>query len=186
MARNGMNKRGFESLLYKVMGLIITAVVVVLLFLLISKTYALVKDRTEEQKIKTQMEKIVVNTNKIYEEGGETRIELFSPVGWYLRTFPDYDFPPGACKRAVGCVCICKELDCSSVTYCEPFSFDVQLIHFTSFGSAYHSDSVEDRRHGGIVDSIEREKQEGTLEFAESLYEIKIIKEGDVVRLFTL
>ncbi len=183
MKTKKMNKKGFEDLLKKVMGLVITAIVIILLLVLIGKTYAIIKDKNQQLKIQTQMEKITINAKKIHEQGGETRVEIFSPVGWYLRTFPDYDFPVGVCKEAVGCVCMCNTLDCTDRKECESFDFDVQLIHSVSLDSGYSPDSVEDRRHGGIVYTPEQEKQSGALYLSDALYEIKIVKENDIIKL---
>jgi len=122
-----MNRAGIGWLTEDTGKIIIAVLCVVILLGFAAKLYSFVSSENEGAKMKTQLETLTLAVSAASTEKQEKIVELFPQVGWYLRSFPDNDFPQGECRGGVGCICFCKTVDCTTTRACSPFSFDVMV-----------------------------------------------------------
>lgn len=176
------NKKAFTWLMKKTFSIIISLAVILLLVIFVVKVYYLFKGGNELEKMKKQMENLVFSIKEVQEKVCEEKeceqtTLLFPTPGWYLKSFPDYDFPQGECRGAIGCLCICNDVQCGKLKQCEGFKFDVQLISTLTRVSSRYADPSDPYTPKFSVD------YPGTLEFKEEVIEIKIVKE-DIIKLY--
>ncbi len=124
------NKKAVRFLGTHVVNLVITVIVIIILIYLGVKIYNLFTEKNELERAATQLEKIIETINKVQETKVESKIEIFSPEGWFLVTFP-LEFPYGECRGKKECLCICKGYECdNNYRRCESFDFDVEVRGF--------------------------------------------------------
>jgi len=186
MKNRNMNKKA-EQLLgeHTVNGIIEILVIVILVGFVIAAViffWPSADDSHLKQAI-NQLNKVVVKVNSVYENGEEESLDIFPPQGWFLRTFPDYDFPEGECRRKNNCLCICKSMVCDDkkALKCEGFDYEVEVV----------GDIVGDNLGGGsypvvggIGEVVESEptELEGIMEL-DAVEVLKVFKEGDIVKI---
>ncbi|MAG61682.1 hypothetical protein CMI43_02620 [Candidatus Pacearchaeota archaeon] len=109
--------------------LVISVLVLVMLIGLLIAVYYILVAENELQKIKKQMDKLEEITKKVHQSGKLSTVDFFPIKGWYLKTFPDFDFPIGACvdNRAESCLCVCDQVNCKDKFDCRWFDFKVRL-----------------------------------------------------------
>ncbi len=172
------NKKGFLLLGDFTVKLVISLIVLVILIYLGYKVYSLFVEDNELKKAGLQLEKISDAIKIIQSTGGIANIDFFPPrKGWYLRTFPDYDFPEGECNEnnIVSCLCLCSDLTCSDTRKCEGFSFNVKVDKVTVYST-----------EGNVIVGGGYElRYPEVLELTDSAYELKIIKEDEIIKIRT-
>jgi hypothetical protein len=133
------------------------------------------KQSDELRIAETQFEKIVVKVNQVNLEGVEGLIDDFAPpVGWYFKSFPDYDYPSSECERKDGCLCMCEDEGCESTKkVCKGFGFDVQINNSYLYETIYYHElgTYEDLYRSAII------------KFENAIEPLVVYKEGDVVKL---
>ena len=173
------DKKGFLLLGDFTVKLVISLIVLVILIYLGYKVYNLFVEDNELKKASLQLEKIS-DTIKIIQSTGETAIIDFFPPrkGWFLRTFPDYDFPEGECNEnnIVSCLCLCSELICQETRKCEGYPFNVKVDKLAIYST-----------EGNIAVGIggQELKYPEVLELTNNAYELKIIKEDGMIKIRT-
>jgi len=194
-----MNKKAESTLLgeHGVNGIISIIVLVILIgfvFTAVIFFWPSAEDTHLKQAI-NQLNKIVAKVNHVYEwedlgecvgeeclELSEETLDIFPPSGWFLRTFPDYDFPEGECRRKNSCLCICKSIACDDKKElkCEGFDFDVEVLGDYETSQYIPSPSgVPPVRHDSRSLKI---KYSGLMKL-EPVEVLKVFKEEDIVKI---
>lgn len=173
------NKKAIKFLGEHTVNLVIAAIVIVLLIIFGFKLYGIWSENSKTEKIKKQMENLVFSIKEVNEKGNEEVILIFPIPGWYLKSFPDYDFPLGECRGAIGCLCICEDINCNRLRKCEGFDFDVQLMSILTRVSIRYAGPKDPYTPKFSVD------YPGTLEFKEEIAELRIVKEN-IIKLYEM
>jgi hypothetical protein len=167
-----MNNKKGRLILESSVKLVISVLVLVMLIGLLIAVYYILIAENELQKIKKQMDKLEEITKKVHQSGKLSTIDFFPPKGnWYLKTFPDFDFPIGACldSRAESCLCVCDPSNCKDKFDCRWFDFKVRLdskLHGSRLKDAIHQFEISKGKIGseewvsivepGITEKIKR------------------------------
>ncbi|MEK6830946.1 MAG: hypothetical protein AABX77_02860 [Nanoarchaeota archaeon] len=123
------NKKAVKFLGEHTINLIITVIVLVFLIYLGVKVYGIFTEENELEKAIVQLEKITDAVNNIWNNNGGGKVEVFSPgEKWFLVSFL-FDFPEGECRGEKGCLCICRDTECSEPKSrkCNGFNFNVKV-----------------------------------------------------------
>jgi hypothetical protein len=130
-----MDDRG-EMTLEAFIRILISVIVLAMLIGLAVAVYFIFFGDSDLQKVKIQMEKLEEIVSRVQQSGQYLSTDFFPPVDWYLVTFPDFDYPVGACREssALACVCLCNTGDCSDEFDCRSFDFKVSVegVHIES------------------------------------------------------
>ncbi len=167
-----MNKKGIKLLGETTVRIIISLIVVIILIVFITKLYGIWSEDNKIKKITKQLENIVFNINEVNEKGNEKKLLVFPEVNWYLKSFPDYDFPIGECRGDIGCLCFCEDVSCNKLRKCEGFEFDVQVISSLTKTELSDPDTF-----------IDIKEYPATMQFIDEAVEIIIVKE-DIIKIF--
>ena len=177
---NGLNKKADVSFMGgRVANMIIAALVIVILITFIASAVIFFWKNSKSNDLKSankQLDKILVKIMSVRDSGEDGSVGIFPPSGWYLRTFPDYDFPMiDECRNAVSCLCMCQGSNCGDLEMvgCKGFNFIVKVdgrLRRSASGGAigYASDP-------GYV--------EEAIVFRNSVETLNIIKEGEVIKI---
>ena len=161
------NKRGDGTWLTADTGrFVLTVLAVIFLLLIVVKFFAFFTTQDETKKMQREMKKLFSAVSEAYADSSEKTVRIYPVVGWYLRSFPDNDFPDGECEGAVGCICFCKDIGCKEKRECREFMFDVVVAEFFSSSSS----SGFDQFGSGLVTI-----SEGTL-LLKSVEELRVVK----------
>ncbi|MEK6871934.1 MAG: hypothetical protein AABX16_03460 [Nanoarchaeota archaeon] len=172
-----MNRAGVGWLTEDTGKIVLAVICVVILLGFAAKLFFFVKADSEAATMKTQLETLTLAIQQSSTEGQEKIIELFPKTGWYLRSFPDNDFPQGNCRGGIGCICFCKNVECTDKRECSSFSFDV-FVEEEIF-SGY---SLDERVTYGEQENkaIVAERIESVLEL-QSIEVLRIFPQGDFI-----
>ena len=159
--------------------ILITLVTSAVIFVWIK--YTEYKDPHLKQAV-NQLNKIIIKANQVNENEEEETLDIYPPAKWFLRTFPDYDFPEGECQRKNSCLCICKDLNCEDKKSfkCEGSEFDVEVIGHGVEGTApgdFASVGGIGEVVGGGTSTID-----GIMKL-DPVETLKIFKSGDTIKI---
>lgn len=168
------NKKSMMLLGESVVKLIITVIVLVFLIYLIVKVYTIFVDDSKLKKADVQLDKLAEVIRKVYTENSESKAEFFNiESGWFLKSFFNVVPPENECKGNVGCLCVCSNARCNELKKCVGFDFNVEMQEkYYQYGPALTIGA------GGPTATFSE-----SLELINSIYELKIIKEDDRVKI---
>lgn len=161
----------------RVVNMIIAAIVIILLIIFIAKgvVFYWFKGKPNDlAKTNDQLEIIKVKLLKAKVSGEEEKAIITPVVGWYLRTFPDFDFPRhNNCRTSVSCLCMCKSLSCDSeFVACEGFNFFVKVGYGLSISTP---SEVPGQDYSGYIDEV--------IQLNKAIETLKIYKDGETVKI---
>ena len=121
-----------------------------------------------------QLNKVVAKVNHVNENVEEESLDIFPPAGWYLKTFPNYDFPEGECRRKASCLCICKTMSCDDkrTIKCEGFDYEVKV-----------AESIRGVASGGAIGYASDPGSVIEIMRLDAVEVLKVFKEEDIVKI---
>ena len=167
-----MHKKGISLIGEHTVNIVISAIVIIFLVAVAYTTYHLLTTKTDQKKIEEQFANLVYVIQQVHEKEQTQTVLLFPPNLWYLRGFPNYDFPEGECRSAVGCICICDEEYCRTQKKCEGFSYDVQLM-----------EGLTSTDVGGIEGPGATTTTQGAIRFTRPAVEFRVVHEKEQNRI---
>jgi hypothetical protein len=171
------NKKGDQLLGEHTVNGVVEILVIVILVGFVITAVILFWPSTYENYLRQandQLNKLVIKANHVNENGEEESLDIFPPAEWYLRTFSDYDFPEGECRRKNSCLCICKTLSCNdkNAMKCEGFDFEVKV-----------AEGIRGRASGGVMGYAPDPGIISELMRLDSVEVLKVFKEEGVVKI---
>jgi len=126
-----MNKKGGVGSFFgeHVVSIVITIIVVIFIFVLFAKITGYFTTESELEKAEKELKKVAEVVRTVQQTEGDGRIEFYAIENWFLRTFPDSNYPNGECvdSSVISCLCYCEDFNCEEKRMCEGFKFDVAL-----------------------------------------------------------
>ena len=124
-----MEKKGEMQLLWKVVGYVLSALVILLLIYFGVKMALINSGENDLQKSEKVLITLDDRINIIKNSGvSEDRVIIFPVKNWFLRSFFGADTPQGECLKNKYCLCVCDDVTCNGNRKCNGFDFEVGII----------------------------------------------------------
>jgi len=121
------NKKAFEFLSYRVIGLLMSALVIIVLVGYGVKIYFSTAGDSDMQKAEKVLSQINDKINYVHSSNViQNQVNVFPPKNWILQTFVGASTPAGECLDKKYCLCICNS-NCNRARNCKSLDFNVEV-----------------------------------------------------------